>query len=58
MSCMSDDDEATVLWSMSCNSCDHEWMQSTPADSDPSAEEIECPLCASDMLDAEYAGRE
>jgi DNA-directed RNA polymerase subunit RPC12/RpoP len=54
---MSDDEEDTVLWSMSCNSCDNEWMQVTPADSDPAAEEIECPACASSLLDAEYAGR-
>ena len=54
---MSDDEEDTVLWSMTCNSCDNEWMQVTPADSDPAAEEIECPACASTMLDAEYAGR-
>jgi hypothetical protein len=54
---MSDDEEDTVLWSMTCNSCDNEWMQVTPADSTPAAEEIECPACASTMLDAEYAGR-
>ena len=54
---MSDDEGDTVLWSMTCNSCDNEWMQITPADSDPAAEEIECPACASTMLDAEYAGR-
>jgi DNA-directed RNA polymerase subunit RPC12/RpoP len=57
MSPMSDEDD-TVLWSMSCNSCDHEWMQTTPGDSDPVAEEIECPECASSMLEAEYAGRQ
>jgi hypothetical protein len=56
---MSDGDEGdTVLWSMTCNSCDNEWMQTTPDDSDPAAEEIECPKCASTMLDAEYAGRQ
>ena len=55
---MSDDEEDTVLWSMTCNSCDNEWMQTTPDDSDPGAEEIECPKCASTMLDAEYAGRQ
>jgi hypothetical protein len=54
---MSDDDEETVIWSMTCNSCGHEWMQTTPSDSDPEAEEIECTQCASSMLDAEYAGR-
>jgi DNA-directed RNA polymerase subunit RPC12/RpoP len=52
------DDEDLVMWSMTCNSCDNEWMQTTPDDSDPAAEEIECPKCASTMLDAEYAGRQ
>jgi len=36
---MSDDEEDTVLWSMTCNSCDNEWMQVTPADSTPAVHE-------------------
>jgi hypothetical protein len=55
---MTDDDGDMVLWSMTCNSCDNEWMATTPADSDPAAEEIECPQCASTLLDSEYAGRQ
>ena len=50
-------DEETILWSMTCNACDHEWMQTTPADSDPRAEEIQCPACGSELVDAAYVGR-
>jgi DNA-directed RNA polymerase subunit RPC12/RpoP len=53
-----DSDDGTVMWSMTCNSCDNEWMQTTPGDSDPAHEEIACPECGSTMLDAEYAGRQ
>jgi DNA-directed RNA polymerase subunit RPC12/RpoP len=49
--------EEMVLWSMTCNACDHEWMQSTPDGSDPAKEEIECPECGSTLLDAAYVGR-
>ena len=54
---MSDEDEDTTLWSMTCNACDHEWIQTTPADSDPAGEQVECPECGSSLLDAAYAGR-
>jgi DNA-directed RNA polymerase subunit RPC12/RpoP len=57
---MSDDDgngDGDVLWSMTCNACDHEWMQTTPAGSKPSDEEVECPECGSSMLDAAYVGK-
>ena len=47
--------EDMVLWSMTCNACDHEWMQSTPEGSDPAKEE--CPECGSTLLDAAYVGR-
>ena len=49
--------EDTVLWSMTCGACDHEWMQTTPEGSDPAAEEIECPACGSTLLDAAYVGK-
>lgn len=49
--------EDSVLWSLTCDACDHEWMQTTPEDSDPKAEEVECPECGSELLHAEYAGR-
>jgi hypothetical protein len=49
--------EDTVIWSMTCGACDHEWMVTTPADSTPAAEAVECPECASSLLDADYAGR-
>jgi hypothetical protein len=52
---MSDDE--TILWSMNCGACDHEWMQTTPADSDPQAEEVECPECGSGLVEAAYAGQ-
>jgi DNA-directed RNA polymerase subunit RPC12/RpoP len=51
---MNEDD---VLWSMSCGACDHEWMQTTPSDSSPQEEQVECPECGSQLLDAAYAGR-
>ena len=58
---MSDDAEPAtedlVLWSMTCNACDHEWMQSTMADSDPQGEEVECPECGSTLLDFAYVGK-
>jgi DNA-directed RNA polymerase subunit RPC12/RpoP len=55
---MSDDDaDGDVLWSMTCNACDHEWMQTTPAGSKPADEEVECPECGSSMLDAAYVGK-
>jgi len=46
-----------ILWSMTCGACDHEWMQTTPAGSDPDREQLECPECGSSLLDAEYAGK-
>jgi hypothetical protein len=49
--------EDTVIWSMTCGACDHEWMVTTPAGSTPAAEAVECPECASSLLDADYAGR-
>jgi DNA-directed RNA polymerase subunit RPC12/RpoP len=49
--------QRTIVWALTCNTCDHEWMQSTPDDSDPSTEEVECPVCGSTLLDAVYAGR-
>jgi hypothetical protein len=49
--------EDTVLWSMTCGACDHEWMQTTPEGSDPAAEEVECPMCGSGLLDAAYVGK-
>jgi DNA-directed RNA polymerase subunit RPC12/RpoP len=52
---MSEDD--MVLWSMTCNACDHEWMQTTPGESDPAKEEVECPECGSTLLDATYIGQ-
>lgn len=52
-----DDDGGEILWSMSCDACDHEWMLTTPDDSDPKKEEVECPECGSTLLDATYAGR-
>ena len=51
------EEEDEVLWSMSCGACDHEWMQTTPADSDPKTEEVECPECGSGLVEAVYAGR-
>jgi ribosomal protein S27E len=53
---MSEETES-VLWSMTCGACDHEWMQTTPEGSDPAAEEVECPACGSSLLDAAYVGR-
>jgi rRNA maturation endonuclease Nob1 len=50
-------DEETVQWSVSCDACEHEWMQVTPADSDPAGEETVCPECGSTLLDVTYAGR-
>jgi DNA-directed RNA polymerase subunit RPC12/RpoP len=50
-------EEDSVLWSITCDACDHEWMQTTPEDSDPKREEVECPECGSELLHAEYAGR-
>jgi DNA-directed RNA polymerase subunit RPC12/RpoP len=49
--------EESALWSMTCDACDHEWMQTTPEDSDPKEEEVVCPECGSTLLDAAYAGR-
>jgi ribosomal protein S27E len=49
--------EDLVLWSMTCNACDHEWMQSTPRESDPAREEVECPVCGSTLLDSAYVGK-
>jgi DNA-directed RNA polymerase subunit RPC12/RpoP len=49
--------EESVLWSMTCNACDHEWMQTTPEGSEPAKEEIDCPECGSALLDAVYVGR-
>jgi DNA-directed RNA polymerase subunit RPC12/RpoP len=46
-----------ILWSMTCGACDHEWMQTTPPESDPAKEEVVCPECGSGLLDAVYAGR-
>ena len=49
--------EDTIVWSMTCNACDHEWLQTTPAGSDPAGEEVECPQCGSTLLDASYVGQ-
>jgi hypothetical protein len=49
--------EETILWSMSCGACDHEWTQSTPEGSDPGREEILCPECGSGLLDTTYIGQ-
>jgi hypothetical protein len=51
-------EEETTLWSMGCAACDHEWMATTPAGSDPAAEEIDvCPECGSGLVDAAYVGK-
>jgi hypothetical protein len=48
--------EDTILWSMACGGCDHEWTQTTPEGSNPEREEITCPECGSGLLDSTYVG--